>query len=104
MNSVWDIAAAADFLTQQTELFTTANTVEIGSLLRYELDECTPICLRRVCEAKEFVEFARQQEINRTARPCSGCGVVGLDAVTSQAPEHQHRIPVCEVKQEVPEL
>ncbi|CAB1102876.1 unnamed protein product [Ectocarpus sp. CCAP 1310/34] len=45
-NSVWEIAAGEN-LSQQTELFTTQNTVEIPSLLRYELDECTPMCHRR---------------------------------------------------------
>lgn len=86
VNNVWEISAA-QILGQQTELYTTANMVEVRSLLRYELDECTPVCHRRVREAEELVEIARQQEIYRTTRPCSDCGVLGLDAVMLQAPD-----------------
>lgn len=83
-NNVWEISVM-DVLDQQKELFTTTNTVEVRSLLGYELDECTPVCHRRVLEAEELVEITRLQEIYRTTRPCSDCGVLGLDAVTRQA-------------------
>lgn len=87
VNSVWEIAAD-EILDQQIELFTTERTVEIRSLLcQYKAYECTPMCRRRVREAEELVEFDRQQEIYRTTRPCGDCGVLGVDAVTLQAPD-----------------
>lgn len=89
VNSVWEIAAD-EILSQQTELLTTEDAVEIRSLLhQYKAYECTPMCRRRVREAEEMVAFDRQQEIYRTTRPCSGCGVLGRDAVTMHAPDTQ---------------
>lgn len=87
VNSVWE-TAADEILDQQTDLFTTESTVEIRSLLhQYKAYECTPICRRRVREAEEMAEFDRQQEIDGTTRPCGGCGVLGFDAVTMEAPD-----------------
>lgn len=80
-NNVWEISAI-EILNHQAELFTTANAIEVRSLLQHELGECTPVCHRRVREAEELAETARQQEIYRITRPRSDCGVLGVNAVT----------------------
>jgi hypothetical protein len=85
-DNVWEVSAV-EILKHQAELFTTANAIEVRSLLQYELEECTPVCHRRVREAEELVEFERQQEVFRTTRPCSDCGVPGASAVTLRAPD-----------------
>lgn len=84
--NVWEVSVS-EVLSHQTELFTTADAVEVWSPLRYELDECMEVCHQRVREAEELAELARQQETYRTVRPCSDCGVVGLEAVTVLAPD-----------------
>ena len=100
VNSVWEITAD-EILNQQIELFTTESTVEIHSLLhQYTAYECTPTCRRRVREEQELEEFDRQQEIYRITRPCSGCDMLDLDAVTMVAPDAEtgYLCPKCSRK------
>lgn len=61
-NNVWEVSAV-ETLKHQSELFTTANAVEIPSLLHYEVDECTPVCHRVVRETEELAEIAHYREM-----------------------------------------